>query len=284
MKLVLLGLILVFSSMSFAKDSCKALMNSNSHNYRFSLSEVGEAEAQAVALNAEISKLSSLVNMRQLNVRSAQFSVLSNDLLKKMNELKPDVEDSLSATTKSNFNSVVLKSMMLLNFDDYQVGFITNPVQLTSVPAVEALGLLVETSIEDHYALLTMEFYGLATKEISADFRNLFMQVQTKDQFEVVVHAIFANKASLQLMALVPQIQNSYQKEALVGVLYSENITPGLMTAVLTVHNKHQLAVLKVAFEHMVGELSLYNEIIPAVTTDAQASNVIGMIKARQFN
>lgn len=285
MKSVLISLVMMFGSVSFAQSTCKMLLSGEgSHNYRFTIDSVNESEAQEDALKAEIADVASLVNRRQLNLKSDQFGSLSENLLEKLYELKPDVEDSASATIKSNFNTVVLKSMMLMNLDDYQIGFITTPVQSLSISASDALDLLVETEIEDHYALLTMEFYGLASSEVLPEFRNIFMQVQSKDQLEVVVHSIFANKASVELMALVPQIQNSYQKEAFVGVIYNENISPGLMTAILTVKNKHQLEVLKVAFENMISEQSLYLEIIPEVTTDTQASNVIGMIKAKQFN
>lgn len=293
--------ILLSAPLTFSQESCKGLLlsgdsasvasmsfafsnESDTHTFTEGTQEFTQrAEENVESLRSELDEVASVVNQRRLNIKTEAFQQVSQNLASKLYELNQEIENTSNQSIKSYYNSLVLKAMSLLNTDDFQLGFRSSPVTLFSMPVHIALDLVVETEIEEQYSLLTLELYRLVSEEQAPEFQALLSQVQTREHFEAFASIMFSGQASQGLLLEALKIQNPYQLDALVYALQG-GLNPTLMQAVLSVQNKYQLEVFQTALEQRVTENTLYFEVIPAITTDEQASNVMAMIKAGKFN
>jgi len=236
-----------------------------------------------VALQAQIDSIASMSNQRVVNMKSDQFSEVKNNILESLVKLRDPIEASSSKSLKGEYNSLVLKTLILRNYDDFQIGFIKSPTMTGTMPIESAFDLLIKRESADHYAYLTLEFYALVS-EGAEDLREILLNVTNKEQFESISLALLRGYSDLELIEALLGIEHESQKNAFHFIVQAMPLNASVVNVALSIDNPEQFKVFKVAIEYQVADEAFYNTILPTIKHEDTANEVIRKIKAKIYS
>jgi len=240
------------------------------------------ASANDVTLQEQIDVIASLSNQRVVNMKSDQFAEVTKNILQKLAQLKDPVKSSSSKSLKGEYNSLVLKTLILRNYDDFQIGFIKSPKMTGTMSVEAAFDLLIERESVDHYAYLTLEFYALVS-DGDGDLRESLLQVTNKEQFESISLALLGGYNDPELIEGLLRIQRDSQKRAFSFVVQTIPLDTSIVNVALSINNSEQYKVFKAAIEYQVQDENFYDVVLPSIQSEEAASEVIRKIKAKIY-